>query len=479
MSPSFPPALRRLAHGLPASIPFVLVVASFLYASLFAFAQTDDLCTLGRVAWKHGNPLWETWHLYIHWTGRYSSTLAVTTGAWLVVISPVAEHWVYSAFVAAMMLVLGLSLHLALRLAADGGRGRWLPAMALLSFVMVLMPSKLEGLLWLTGAAVYTLGIAALLWQARSTGRDMEQPRGRWGISGWSLLAIALVVGFNELLALSAGGLIVLNAVAYAGRGHRARHLACFAIFMVAVLVTALAPGNFVRDSLSGAVRHDVDIALRLASESLDLFWNTRLTVDAWLVLGLVCTGLAAGAWLRGTSAASAAPFRRLWPLLVVLVTALPLYAVVYSFLTGEAMPGRVVNQGYAMALVGIGLLAVWGGLQVPSRVAGRLPAAPAMLVLGLMLASSQPFRQFAMVLRDDAPGWRSEQLARQDLLQQAREKQLAEVVLPPFAHRPALVAVLQGADISADPAYWVNGCLASYERLPVVRLQEASSPSH
>lgn len=467
------PYSRDMVPGSLAGAPFFLVVAVFLYATLFTFAQTDDFCTFGRLIWRQdANPFQETWNLYLTWTGRYSSTFVVTLGGWLIAIVPLAEHWLYSAFVAALLLALAVALHAAQHIVGVGGRGRWLPGLILFAFVLVLTPSKLEGLLWMTGAAVYTLGIGALLWQALEMQRDLRVTQAGLGVSWRSLAAIFVVTGFNELLALSAGGMIVLVAIAYRQRRYWPQHLAYLAVFVTALLITTLAPGNFARDSLSAAVRHDVPMALRLAWESLDLFWTTRLSVAGWLVLYLAGASVAAGLWLGRTQGVVAASLRRLWPLWVVLVSALPLHAVVYSFLTGEAMPGRIVNQAYLMGLVGIGLMSTWIGLRLSAGAGRRVPAALVMLALGLVLVTSAPFRSFVLVLKEDAPGWRSEQLARAELLQQARRLKQPRVSLPAFSDRPGLVSVLQGADISADPTYWVNTCLAGYARVPEIVVQ-------
>lgn len=470
---------RGTAAVLLASAPYLWVAAAFLYAAFFAFAQTDDFCTFGRLLWRQGgNPLMETWSLYFSWTGRYSSTFIVTLCGWLIGIAPIGEHWVYSGYVAALMLALGVSLHAAQRLIGDGGGGRWLPGLVLFAFVLVLTPSKLEGLLWMTGAAVYTLGVAALLWQAVEVQRDLRSPPVGWGVSWRSLAAIFLVTGFNELLALSAGGLVVLVALAYRERRYWPQHLAYLGVFLVSLLVTTMAPGNFARDSLSEAVRHDVGLALRLAGESLELFWTTRLSLEGTVVVYLALASLAAGLWLGRVRGVTPGSFRRLWPLLVALLTALPLHALVYSFLTGEAMPGRIVNQAYVMGLVGLGLLSTWLGLRLAAGWGARVPATAVMAVLGLVLVTSAPYRNFIVVIREDAPGWRTEQLARHALLQEARISKAARVVLPPFSDRPALVSVLQGGDALADPTYWVNSCLAGYARVPEIVVEAAPAPA-
>lgn len=469
---------QGLAARMLAGAPWAWVLAAFLYAAFFAFAQTDDLCTFGRLLWRQdANPFLETWHLYLHWTGRYSSTFVVALGGWLIAVAPVPEHWVYSAFVAALMLVLAAALYAAQRLVGDGGRGRWLPGLVLTAFVLVLTPSKLEGLLWLTGAAVYTLGIGALLWLALEMQRDLRGPGLDWRASWRSPAAIFIATGFNELLALSVGAMIVLVALAHRGRSRWPQHAVYFAAFVAALLITVLAPGNFARDSLSAAQRHDLPTALRLAGESLQLFWVHGLSVHGMLVVYLAVASAAAGLWMKSTQGVVAGSWRRLWPLCVVLLTAMPLHAVVYSFLTGEAMPGRIVNQAYAMGLVGVGLVSGWCGLRLAAGAAGRVPASAVVLVMGLVLVTSTPFLGFTRVIREDAAGWRHEQLERQALIAQGRQLKLPRVVVPAFSDRPALVSVLQGADISDDPTYWVNTCLAGYSRVPEIVLGPRTLP--
>lgn len=465
---------ERLLVWVPLALLF-LVAATFAYACFFAFPQTDDFCTFGRLIWRQdGNPFAETYFLYQNWTGRYGSSFVISLAGWLSTVMPIPPYWTYSVFLLAMLVVFSLSLMASIGLLLrDRPPERLpiiLPAALLWAGIVVLMPSKLEGLLWLTGAAVYTLGIALLVLIASKLRPDDQGATGLGQVPASVLLLIFLCVGFNELIALSLGIYLGLRVLAFPRRQAWKQHAVLMAVFIVSVLVTALAPGNFVRDANITAVRHDLSAAFTMATHSLQLFGLPHRTVTLGVLSGLV----AAGWLLAARSSVIRVQFRTIFPLVASLVIALPVHAVVYSFLTGDEVPGRVINQAYAMGLIGFGLLAIWCGMGLATAdasPAAEVRARTVALVSALLIVSCSQFREVGAVLRDFGPTWRSEQIQRHHKLVSASIKGLDSVELTAFSTRAVRWPLLQGSDVTNDPAYWINGCVAGYYGLATVYL--------
>src|SRR4249919_2979696 len=283
--------------------PYVLICLAVVTATFYAFPQTDDYCTFGRLfSHSGGNPLLETWYLYKNWSGRYSSSLIVALGGWLSSVTPFPLHVVYSVCLAILVAMFALGCAAVSRVTSASRRRN--PALALIIFssTMVLMPSKLEEYLWLSGAAVYFAGISVLLYTLKLlTDRQAssEAPAQQYD---WPLLCLIVIcVGFNELLALALGGYLVLATAIGALHGDRVkRNIKYFLAFGAAFLVTVLAPGNFARDAGIAVNRHDVLQAATLALSSLSLFKDALLETNAILLCVLLIAAACTGWLLAG-----------------------------------------------------------------------------------------------------------------------------------------------------------------------------------
>ena len=87
-----------------ATVPYVLALLVVLYAARYGFPQTDDYCTFGRLVRQHdANPFVETWHLYMNWTGRYTSSFLVAAVGTLTTLLPLSVHAVYAGMLALMI----------------------------------------------------------------------------------------------------------------------------------------------------------------------------------------------------------------------------------------------------------------------------------------------------------------------------------------------------------------------------------------
>lgn len=467
--------LRRYAH----SLPYLLMVGVFCYALTFAFPQTDDFCTFGRLENNSGgNPLREALYLYNHWTGRYSASFATAVVGWLHGLVPLSLQTVYAACLIAALLVFVATAYLATRTVYADRRGSFALAMLMVSVSLLLMPSRLEGVFWLTGVAVYTLGIFAMLALCDYGTRDSAvDAKGRARIDPATVASIVAAVGFNEFIGLCVGVFLGVRFLLIArDRAHLRQNIAYFAAYAIAFSAALFAPGNFVRDSTISATRHDLGAALRMSWESLSNFKRMHLIPEAPMLAAAILAALAIG--IAASSSHRRAEFRRAFPAIAALLAAFPVHVFVYTFLVGDLPPGRVINEAYVMSLLAVCMLAAWSGMtlaRIAPIAAARRFAPAAVFFAGLVLASGKDFREVVTSTRDFAPLWAKQQEQRRQRILAAAPGEA--LTLPAFSRERTDPPIFQGADISADNAYWVNRCVADYYRLGELRLETSAAP--
>lgn len=456
-------------------VPYAWIAAIILFAITYAFPQTDDFCTFGRLLRiSKGNPFLETWYLYQNWTGRYTSSFLVTLVGWFTAVIPAPIQWVYSASLALIIIMFGWGCFALSRLLSSTRAANLPTAAIIFAATIVLMPSKLESLLWVTGAAIYFAGIACLFFLFHSISTDVyieEQGNAKPTYSWKSLTLIAACVGFNEFIGLALGGFLVLRVLAFARSGeYLKQNIAYFAVFLGAFAFSVLAPGNFARDAGMTTARHDIGMAIPLALRSFDIFVEMHISPNKPL-LGWVVLGSAGVGWLAGRTS-KCVRLMQFLPLPFTLIASLPMHFLVYSYLSGEETPGRIVNQAYPMALAGVCLFVSWGAAKLVScrDSAGTFLAYSVVLLAGLFLLSSAQFKQVATVTRDFGPTWRKQQLERHRLLV-AASRNRTTAVLAPFAQEGSTPPLLQGTDMNADTSNWVNRCVADFYGVPEVQV--------
>jgi hypothetical protein len=452
--------------------PILWFALVLLYGTFFSFPQTDDFCAFGRLFNLHAdNPFSDTWYMYLHWTGRYTSMFLISVAGWLASVMPASMYVAYSLMLALLVLIFAMGCLASTRLLSVPGTVNIPVTSIAFAASMMLMPSRLEGVFWLTGAVIYVTSVAALLILSRSIVKDDRiAEQGIGATYSWTSLALIVsCVGFNELLALSLGEFLLLRAIFYArGSTHLKQNVAYAVVYLGTFIASVLAPGNFVRDAGSLVPRHQVGSALHLAMLSLHEFIHTHIAPNATLLtLILLATGFIAWAM----KPARVTRLVHMLPLPLTLISALPIHLVVYSFLTGEESPGRIINQSYVMMLVGLCLLAAWVGMRIAC--ANRSTSNPrlawsVLFAIGIICLSATQSRQIASVIRDFGPTWRAQHIERTQILQAGRGR---SVTLAPFAPEGDTPPILQGADIDSDPAYWVNTCLSGLYGVKDVRL--------
>jgi hypothetical protein len=453
--------------------PFLWLALVFLYGTLFSFPQTDDFCTFNRLFnLETNNPFRDAWYMYLHWSGRYTSMFLISAAGWLVSIMPSPMYVAYSLALMLLILTFAAGCLTSTRL-LSATRAANIPVAAIaFAASMMLMPSRLEGVFWLTGAIIYVTGVAVLLIISRSIIRDDRFKERSIGASySWtSLILIVGCVGFNELLALSLGEFLVIRAIFYArGKVHLKQNIAYAVAYLGAFVTTVLAPGNFARDAGSSVPRHKIGIALDLSMLSFSQFIHGHIVPNATLLTFLL---LGAGLITWAIKPTRVARATHVLPLPLTLISALPLHLVVYSFLTGEAAPGRIINQCYVMALVGLCLLTGWAGMRIAQttrNISSPGLARFTLFAIGIICLSTDQFGHIASVLRDFGPTWRAQQTQRMEILRDSKGRTMT---LAPFSPEGNTPPILQGADIDSDPSNWINKCVSDFYGVKDVRLE-------
>jgi len=431
-------------------------------ATFFPFLQTDDFCTFGRVIGRHGgNPFAELASVYGSWTGRYSSSFLLALAASLGAIIPVPV--VYPAVLASFLLLFGVACWAVSRLPAKNGHGNLPLALVAFTSTLLLMPSKLEQYLWLTGAAVYFVGASlVLLLVHRLAASDEPGPHPRREVT--LMLIVVLATGFNEFLALVVGACLAWAALRNVTGPERHLwkvHVLRLVVFAVALGSTVLAPGNFARDAGSAVARQDLASATAMMFQSLAGFAGALARESAWLWLATLGAALFAG--MVGSSAGPR-PARVWLPYALILLAAFPMHLWVYSFLTGEPTPGRVINQALTLAHVAVCLLVAWAGMLTRLKsqpVTSPRRAAVGLAVAAVLVVASPSTRGFLTTLSQFAYTWHVQQLERHHGLSAVSADD--PVYLRPFAQGDSSPPMFAGSDISANPDYWVNQCVSDY----------------
>lgn len=447
-------------------IPYALIACCFLVATAFTFLQTDDYCTFGRVIHRHGgNPLADVYLLYMEWTGRYSASIVVAlVAAASALVNPA---WVYPLALMVFIALFAWACMLLSRLSTRHLTTHLPLAAVMLASTLLITPSKLEQFFWLTGAAVYFVGASLALVLVYRLRAGETRAAGHKPLREISThLIIVATVGFNEFLALVVGACLSWSIVQdFRNRAEDRQwrtHIIRMSVFLAALALTILAPGNFSRDAASTTLRHDVMGSLAMMVESMG-FLARSLFAESGLPLVASLAAAFASGWLVPSS--DKQHVRQGLPYMVILILALPMHLWVYSFLTGESTPGRVMNQAVLLAHLALCVCLAWGGSVMANRRSAErrstLPANIALSLAGVMLLLSPSTVEFAKAVLNFAPTWRAEQLQRHSGLSNVQEHK--PVYVRPFSSGDSDPRTFSGTDVTADPSNWINKCVADY----------------
>ncbi|MBS1614727.1 MAG: hypothetical protein JST06_01260 [Bacteroidetes bacterium] len=333
----------RLPRLLPALIIVFSCLLLLLLSTLFCYVHPSILDDYENIAWL--GFLKRQGYLFLEWSGRYFSNAAVS-------LSPLRGHsltdyrWVLlGVFLLFTVSFLTLLLALLRRFSKAPVPVRLATALAGIVLFCNNIPSLQEGFFWYSSAMTYMLPVAAafgmfsLLFYAEASASPS------WFTRIFALLLAIVALGGNETLYICLPIVFVLWWQARR-RADIVRQKFYFWLLLTTVLcllISLLAPGNYVRQSLNP--RPGIGVLFLWLKVSLLTGWSWLSNPFLLLFSGLTVWFLS-GYELK--------IFRiRLWqafllPFLFLLLLLLPA-----TLGLGEQPPPRVFNEVYAFFLLG------------------------------------------------------------------------------------------------------------------------------
>jgi hypothetical protein len=459
---------------------FMYLICIFLYGAYFSFPQTDDFCIFGRVISTTGNPLSDVYYMYLNWSGRYASMFFIALPAWVMTVSPVDMSIIYRLFVFLYIASFIASLYFFFKILELDKTTCLLFTLLISGLVLIILPSKVEGLYWLTGSAVYLLPVSAFMLLASVLQLEYIKRQEKSLPALATSLILITVVGFNELIAISAGLLIGFHFLfQQKDRRNNNKNIFLVLIFIGSMLVAVLAPGNFARSSTIVVPKHNIEVAFNLMISSLGMLWNYNIGLHKTVAVFAIMGGLLIGFLPRSTALFK---YRRQFLAVPVsLIVGIPIHFFVYSFLTGEASPGRVLNQSTALLWIGILLLSAFISSRFVEFFSSRQVISgreySGVLYFGLIIVSlayleHKEFKNLNQTLKVFAPYWASERDAREQRIKLANSSGVKILQVDPLGKEPFWPPFFSGTDLTEDPKYWVNMCIASYYHLEEISIR-------
>ncbi|UOG75024.1 DUF6056 family protein [Hymenobacter tibetensis] len=451
----------------------------------YAHPSADDFLTANDVH-KHGH--WGfVQHMYLNWTGRYSSLLAQSF------LNPVSygnDKAGYGLVCLLFLLLLLVCLVLLLRTLLLGAgltaRQLWQAGASLLLLFTYQLPSMAEGFYWLTSSFNYMLSAIVLLLALASLAmhvRTTHQGNSRY------LTAVAvllfLIPSFNESVALpllvTVWGFTLLNAK----RQHWAEWQVALAISM-GCAVSFLAPGNTVRSLKILAIPPD-----RFALTLNDIKYTAYCLVS-WVGSGVlvVVTLLLVPLFARLTQLPEL-PINRLTRQPIVLTVLLPAFLAIGMYpafwISGEVLPLRAHNILYLCFILNWLLAAyAWVSYFVRKQTAPVTWSIPSFIYLPLLawlpftfltdynhhlsnpgyrLSTNNSLLAYRDLLHGNAAHYDAQLSARYRYL---RQTPVLHAAVPPLLKPPFTILF---SDITTDTANWANRAYAEFFGKKTIRV--------
>ncbi|WP_375438226.1 DUF6056 family protein [uncultured Hymenobacter sp.] len=484
-------ATSRLFARLPSVVLCIAVAVAalpFFLLSYYNHPFLDDYYNAANV--RTTGLLAQQIDLYLHWTGRFSTSWIVTAA------NPLVYNW-YDGFRLTPALTLFATLgvvYLGLRtLSQSLPRGQaLLAATVFLLLYLHILPDSYQAIYWFTGAVVYHGAGLFLLLVFVASARAQQAVRSGWRLA-WRVVAMVCTVaaaGANEMTMMHL--LLVLALLLGVSWYRRQWPQMCWwafllALALVASAVTVLAPGNFVRMKTDGyakdpssanllrqvltAVPGTFDIVEHLLG-GYEFPFRLGLPLLVWVPTVLYWQRRG---WLSGT-------VRLPWyGAALVLVAGLVFSAFLFKAIMGSTPPARVIN-GLLFFLLPLELLMVWAALAYHEpRFAVRLPGwlwrwSLVAFVVGFGMMGI-PLRAWQELLRS-APAYDEQLLAREEEMRAAKSKGTENlVVLPLYGIKPHWVMITDW-DLTTDPWHYVNTETALYFGVKTIVINKEYIPA-
>ncbi|MCL2812179.1 MAG: DUF6056 family protein [Clostridia bacterium] len=431
-----------------------------------------------RHAWQQTGSLWATLHaavnvaieFYIEWQGSFSSTFVMS-------LQPAifGEHWyALTPYVLLGSLVLGTWLFVRTMVGKRyGGVLCWLALFFFLQFV----PGVEQAFFWYNGGAYYTFfyGLSLILYSFVLRAHRADKPEKRVAYMIGTCLLAAFVGGGNYVTALLSSVLLALLTSYRAIQRDRRLWipLAAFLCLMGTFVVSAVAPGNAVRQSQSDGMPYVAAVIASFPQALRYLMGSMRVE----FLLG----ALIALPFLYQAAEHSGHAFR--YPALVSLLSLCVYACQVTPHLAALSTigPARLTALlFYTNFLLIGGNMFYWsgwfakkGGVVVSLRILARWIAVGAAVLLVLACATTVVRESHTIngasaarsLLDGSAQRFGQEMDARAKIYE---DEAIRDAVVLPVSVRPR---VFHGGDIAWDSTQWENEIVAEFYGKDSVRL--------
>ncbi len=430
---------------------------------------------------------------YFHWSGRWSGI-----GLALVILPRVDMMKWYPILLEAIVFVqaLGLWAYWRMLLGEKVSRRHLLALVSVsLAVFWASLPVPGQTHYWVTGGIENQLNIwLSLLLMGglvRARWDQMSLVRSH-SLTGLLCVLAIFVTGMHELIGLMlcivlATGTYIALKTGRSGRGSLAWGLVSLGA-VIGLAVVMAAPGNRVRSLAVAAIvpQEDQNLlhALKLAgvqAKRLLPTWafDVRLLAAAVvLVLSPSLVGARAGR-IRWGGVSPKLVITSLWLLIVAGMFVGP------SMVLHLRMAGRTLNAGYALFVLGLfATVVVWARSRAESESATatlqesrgvRFARSGALAIPGLSLVLSGNTRDGIRGLAKGIPqNWHRMIEWRDELIRREKQNGAAELDLPTrnlaAANRAKWPKLYFFEDITEDPTFYVNQCVARYYGLKTIR---------
>jgi len=337
------------------------------------------------------------------------------------------------------------------------------------------MPSIQQGIFWVVGAVESQLPLTvmslifALVLSQRPTDRKQPTLRMKIAVAALGFLAPALheLAGIILVLALS-----LVIATTFALKSPlRKMWVIAWAASVVGFLVVFFAPGNAIRMSVTPNRGNHSTVVHEVLSVARHYVLPWFLDFRHWLLAVLIWIAPPVSSLrerLTGLSSFHAiSGFLLCWISLIVFAIG----AVVWNL--GGHPPGRTMDMLYGMFLMGwvaLAFLVMRPHPNVPIARDHRALILPGALLLFCVLVatSDNTVRSIGDVIHGRAKMWETELNHRYAILKSAGRN--TAIVVPPISDF-AKGSTLFWRDISEDPNFFANQCLAKYYDVASVQI--------
>ncbi|MDB5236830.1 MAG: hypothetical protein JWR44_3823 [Hymenobacter sp.] len=466
-----------LAHKvLVVTVTLGMLLLPYLALCFYNQPYWDDY---GNAALARDRGRWASLvHLYLTWTGRY------TSGLWLTALNPLTYGWeagvrwfalaLFGATAGVQVLALRTLTRKRLSLGASlAWSGAWLLGQ------LYTMPSVNSGFYWFASTVTYQ--VATLLFVlVPVAGLRAGRASGILSKAAWYFVAAVAAIGVagsNELALMLLLWLLAVLTVGtwrQAETGNRWRWLGLLLITAAAGAVALFAPGNFARMIYEGKAASPGLLRIVARAVTLTVMFLTEPRQLTALLVAPVLLARLGHRTRHWRPAALRAPLPV--GLAVVLLGLFGAFLLLSRTWLGYPAV-RSLNFLWFWLLSGW-LLALWASLPAePSPAAAhrlrwlaplRLPA----LLYVLLLAGGGTERDAWRDWLENAPSWKAQGDARSQAIHTARAQGRRDVVVEGLKDvRPHNVLLL-GETLEANPASDLNRAVADWYQVDSVRVR-------